>query len=245
MASLLSQTKSSIQIQAGSGSSSHVSILVPYLGAEWIGLSAPESASWDGQGLLNWYDKRDLKWEISTSTRATYVMSLKGLRLEAEFTAGDDFVDQVFTVTNQTGKPGQFSSSSCFNLQSHPLFYDCEGLRTYALMNDNKFMLLRKFHRPGECIRWITSSVGPELENLQKAMLAVTSRDGKWVIGCARADKDGSFSVSCNTCFTCLHADSRYPVDQKRASRFRMYFLKGGLNHLLARLEKDLRQEVY
>jgi len=234
-----------IQLQAAGGNSSHIRILVPYLGNEWLGLSAPESASWDGHGLLNWYDKRELEWEISTPTHASYMMSLKGLKLNAEFSVGDDFVDQVFTVTNQTGKSGRFSSSSCFSLQSHPLFYDCEGLRTYALTKDGKFKLIRQFQRSGECIRWITGSVGAELENLQRSMLAVTSRDGKWVVACARADKDGIFSVSCNTCFTCLHADSRYPVDKSRASRFRMYFLKGGLDDLLARFEEDLRQGVF
>ena len=242
---LLPKPEGRIQIQAASGVSSHISINVPSLGGERIGLSAPEGVSWDGQGLLNWYDQRDLKWEISTPERATYVMSIKGLQLDAEFIAGDDFIDQVFTVTNQTGKPGWFSSSSCFNLQSHPLFYDCEGLRTYALTKDDEFMLVRSFQRPGECIRWITGSVGPELGGLRRAMLAVTSRDGKWVTACARADKDGIFSVSCNTCFTCLHADSRYPVDKNRNSRFRMYFLKGGLDDLLARFEADIRQGVF
>jgi len=245
MARLLPESKGSIQIRAASGNSSHVSINIPYLGGEWIGLSAPEGASWDGHGLLNWYDKRDLKWHISQPSIATYVMSLKGLKLNAEFTTGNDFVDQIFTITNQTGKPGWFRATSCFNLQSHPLFYDCEGLRTYVLTKDDEFVLIRKFRRPGECIRWITGSVGPELDGLQRAMLAVTSRDGKWVVACARADKDGIFSVSCNTCFTCLHADSRYPVDRNRASRLRMYFLKGGLNDLLARFEDDLRQSVF
>ena len=243
---LLPKPEESIQIRAASGNSSHINILAPYLGTEQVGLSAPEGASWDGHSLLNWYDKRDLKWEISTPTRATYVMSLKGLQLNAEFIAGDDFVDQVFTVTNQTGKPGWFSSSSCFNLQSHPLFYACEGLRTYALTKDDEFVLIRKFRRPGECVRWITGSQDPELDGLRRAMLAVTSRDGKWVVACARADKDGLFSVSCNTCFTCLHADSRYPVDRSRNnSRFRMYFLKGGLDDLLARFEEDSRQGVF
>ena len=42
-----------------------------------------------GKGLLNWYDKRDLKWEISTSERASYVMSLPNLQLNAEFRCCD------------------------------------------------------------------------------------------------------------------------------------------------------------
>ncbi|MFC1717004.1 formylglycine-generating enzyme family protein, partial [Candidatus Poribacteria bacterium] len=239
------KSEESIQIQAGSDTSCHVSILVPFLGSERFGLSAPEGASWDGGGLLNWYDKRDLKWEVSTPKRASYVMSLPNLQLNAEFVAGDDFVDQVFTVMNHTGKSGRFRSSSCFNLQPHPLFYDCEGLRTYALTKDNMFVLLREFKRPGECVRWITGSVGAELEGLRWAMLAVLSQDGKWIIGCARADRDGSFSVSCNTCFTCLHADSSYPVDESRSSRLRMYFLKGGLDDLLARFDSDIRQDLF
>lgn len=236
-----SESEGGIRIQAASGNSSHVSIIVPSLGAERFSLSAPEGVSWDGHSLLNWYDRRDLKWEVSTSEYARYVMKLEGLELKGEFATGDDYVDQVFTVTNHTGKPGWFRSSSCFNLQPNPCFYDCEGLRTYTLTRDDSFVLIRNFQRPGECIRWITGSVGPELENLHRAMLAVTSQDGEWVIGCARADMDGRFSVSCNTCFTCLHPDSSYPVDKSRSSRLRMYFLRGGLDSLLERFDSDLR----
>ena len=229
-----------ISIRSGSGNSSYISILVPSLGTERIALSAPEGVSWDGEGLLNWYDKRDLKWENSTQDYASYVMNLKGIQIKAEFMVGEDFVDQVFTVMNHTGKPGTFRSSSCFNLQSHPLFYDFEGLRTYALTNNNRFMLIRNFERRGECVRWITGSVGKEIAGLKRAMLAVLSHDGKWVIGCARADKDGRFSVSCNMCFTCLHPDSSYTVDKTRSSRLRMYFLKGGLDDLLSRFVDDM-----
>jgi len=236
-----SKSEGGIQIYAASGTSSHISILAPFLGAERFSLSAPEGASWEGRGLLNWYDERDLKWEVSTPEYARYVMKLQGLELNAEFEAGNDFVDQVFTVTNNTGEPGRFRSTSCFSLQPHPLFYDCEGLRTYALTKDDTFALIRNFQRPGECVRWITGSVGPELTNLRRAMLAVVSQDGKWVVACARADEDGRFSVSCNTCFTCLHADSDYPVNKNRSSRFRMYFLRGGLDDMLARFDSDLR----
>jgi hypothetical protein len=73
-------------------------------------------------------------------------------------------------------------------------------------------------------------------------MLAVFSQDDKWVIGCARADNDGRFTVACNMCFTCLHPDSSYYVDQKRSSKLRMYFIKGGLDDLLSRFDDDISQ---
>jgi hypothetical protein len=231
-----------IKIQSASGNSSYISILVPFFGSEWIGLSAPEGVTWEGKSLLNWYDKRDLKWNISTDNYASYVMQFPDIELHAEFKTGKDFVDQVFTVINHTGRPGWFRSSSCFNLQSHPLFYDCEALRTYTLTKNDKFELIRNFERPGECIHWIIGSVGTELEGLKRAMLAVFSQDDKWVIGCARADNDGRFTVACNMCFTCLHPDSSYYVDQKRSSKLRMYFIKGGLDDLLSRFDDDISQ---
>ena len=233
-----------IRIQSGSGNSSYISILVPYFGSDWIGLSSPEGVSWNGEGLLNWYDKRDLKWEESTPTYAKYVMMIKDIKIIAEFIVGDDYVDQIFNVEYNKLK-SIFRSSSCFNLRTHPLFYDFEGLHTYTLTNKDDFVLIRNFERPSNCVRWIVGSVGPELTNLKRAMLAVTSQDGKYVIGCARADKDGHFSVACNMCFTCLHPDSSYPVDKSRSSRLRMYFLKGGLDDLLSRFDDDVNSGVF
>jgi hypothetical protein len=62
------------------------------------------------------------------------------------------------------------------------------------------------------------NSVEKELEGLNRAMLAVVSQDGKWVIGCARTDRDGRFSVLCNMCFTCLHKIAAIQLTKREAS---------------------------
>jgi type 1 glutamine amidotransferase len=59
-------------------------------------------------------------------------MRFEQLRVEAEFVAHGDWVEQRFTVVNLTERSGTLRTSSCFDLQSHPQFYDRELLRTYA-----------------------------------------------------------------------------------------------------------------
>ena len=141
---------------AGSGTSRHVSIRVPKFGAENIGLTAPETITWNGTGVMTWRKTPDMTWTQRTTGRAAYEMRFDELRVVAEFLAHDDCVEQRFTAVNLTERPGRFHTSSCFNLQSHPMFYDLEQLRTYVLDAQGKPVPMRRLSRGGDCVRWIT-----------------------------------------------------------------------------------------
>ncbi len=103
------------------------------------GGAVPETIIWNGNGVMTWRKTPDMTWTVQTPERAAYEMRFEQLRVEAEFLAGVDCVQQRFTAVNLTQEPGSFHTSSCFNLQGHPMFYDCEQLRTYALDATGKF----------------------------------------------------------------------------------------------------------
>jgi hypothetical protein len=170
-------------------------------------------------------------------------MRFAELRVEAEFVAHGDRVEQRFHVANLTDKPGSFHTSSCFNLHGHPMFYDCEQLRTHVLADRGQWVPMRRLSRGGNCVRWITGPTGKELEEgLRWAVLAVASRDGRSVIATGRAGEGKGFSVATNTLFTCLHADSTVEVPPRgKATTLQLFwFLKGTLSDVLGRMQRDL-----
>ncbi len=233
-------------LAAAGGTARHVTIRVPALGHEALGLSAPETIIWNGQGALSWRDRPDMAWTKQAAAEAAYEMRFKEFRLNAEFIAREDCVDQLFTAANLTDKPAAFRTSSCFNLQGHPMFYDLEQRRTFALAADGKFVPMRRLSRGGDCVRWITGADVRELgAGLRWAVLAVVSRDGQWAIASARGGEGRQFSVATNTLFTCLHTDSTVDVAPKgqATTRQRLYFLKGTLADLLKCFQADFARE--
>jgi formylglycine-generating enzyme required for sulfatase activity len=240
-------TPGPITLNAAGGTSRHLSIRVPRFGPEALSLSAPETIIWNGNGVMTWRKTPDMTWTVQTSTKAAYEMRFDELRVESLFLAGDDCVQQRFTAVNLVQRAGSFHTSSCFNLQSHPQFYDCEQLRTYALDATGKFVPLRRLSRGGDCVRWIT---GPSLTELGDrvpcAVLAVVSRDGRSVIASGRAGENASFSVATNAMFTCLHTDSTVQVPgagQVTTQQF-FWFLDGSLDDLLRRASRDLKLQI-
>jgi hypothetical protein len=229
-------------LAAAGGTSRHITIRAPALGREALGLSPPETLIWNGKAALTWRHRPDMTWTKRTPQRATYEMRFKDFRMHAEFIAHKDTVEQLFTATNLTERPATFRTSSCFNLQGHPMFYDLEQRRTYALTAKGKFVPLRRLSRAGNCVRWITGPNVAELGgNLRWALLAVVSRDGKSVIACGRAGPGSGYSLATNTLFTCLHTDSTVSVPPagKTTTRQLFYLLEGGLDDLLKRFRTD------
>ena len=104
-----------------------------------------------------------MTWTVRGPQRAAYEMRFAEVRVGAEFVARDDSLEQRFTASNLTARPGSFRTSSCFNLQSHPMFYDCEQLRTYVLDGKGALVPMRRLSRGGDCVRWITGPAGREL----------------------------------------------------------------------------------
>jgi hypothetical protein len=236
-----------IGLIAAGGTSRHLSIVAAKLGRSAVSLSAPETIVWNGSSVLTWRKTADMTWTARSLERAAYEMRFDELRVEAEFLAGDDCVQQRFTAVNLTPRPGSFHTSSCFNLQGHSSFYDCEQLRTYALDAKGQFVLVRRLSRGGECVRWIT---GPNMNELGGrvpcAVLAVLSRDGRAVIATGRAGESTSFSVATNAMFTCLHTDSTVPVPAAGQVTTQQYFwfLEGSLDDLLQRASRDLKLQI-
>ncbi len=235
-----------VTLAAAGGVSRHVSFHAPGLGHEGVGLSAPETILWNGEGILTWRKTPDMTWTARSDWRAAYHMRCGTLRVEAEFRAGDGVAEQRFTAVNLADKPGTFRTSSCFNLQGHPMFYDCEQLRTFAVDSRGAFVPLRKLSRRGDCVRWITGPSAAELgEELRWAILAVVSRDGRAVIATGRAQPGHDFSIATNTMFTCLHTDSSVlvPAAGRATTRQVFWFIPGTLDDFAARWRRDLQLE--
>ena len=233
----------SIELAAAGGTSRHLSIRAPKFGFETLSLTAPETIIWNGASVMTWRKTPDMTWQTRESDRAAYEMRFDDLRVQAEFLAHDDYVEQKFTAANLSGQTGSFRTSSCFNLQNHPMFYDCEQLRTYVLTASGEFVPMRDLSRGGECVRWITGPAAKEWgPNAQVSLLAVVSGDGRRIIATARGAPATDFSVATNTLFTCLHTDSTVQVapGQNASTRQFFFFLEGTLDDLLKRIRQAL-----
>jgi len=219
-----------------------LTIRAPALGPGTVKLTAPEGIQWNGQAALTWHSRPDVTWTEASPVRAAYTMRFPEFTMYAEFIVRQDALEQRFTAANGTDKPAAFRTSSCFNLQGLPLFYDCEQLRTHVLDAEGRLVPMRRFSRRGDCARWITGMDPAELgADLRQALLGVQSRDGAAVIGAGRAGEGHAFSVATNTLFTCLHTDStvEVPARGEKTTRQLFYFLKGDLTALLRRFRDD------
>ncbi len=231
-------------IETRGGSAKSLTLRLPKFGGEPMPLMAPETVLWNRASVLTFRDKPDITWGERTAQRAAYEMRFPKLRLDAEFAAHDDWIEESFTTTNLGDQPGEVSISSCFRLQDLPMFYDCEMLRTYALNADGKFVPARHLARGNSRVHWITRASGEELgADPRWAVLAVVSRDKQRVIAAGRAGPASSFSLANNTLFTCLHTDSVVPVpaNGKATTREFFWFVDGTLDDMLKRIREDLQ----
>lgn len=231
-----------IEISAAGGNSRHLSIRVPYLGPETLSLTAPETIIWNGHSVMTWRKTPDITWLIREPDRASYEMRFDDLLVRADFLVRSHYIEQRFTAENLTARAGSFRTSSCFNLQNHPMFYDCEQLRTYVLTAKGKFVPMRNLSRSDNCVRWITGPNAAEWgPNAPHSMLAVVSRDEQRVIATGRGSPATDFSASTNTLFTCLHTDStvQVPPNDEASTRQYFFFLKGSLEDLLKRFRQE------
>jgi hypothetical protein len=226
------------------GQSRWLVVSAPALGPETVRLFAPETIAWNERPVLGWRDAPRVAWTRQTPERLSYEMALSQFSMRAEFIVrGEDAFEQVLTVRNATAEPATFYTNSCLNLQTHPLFYDFELLRTYALDPRQAFVPMRRFSRGGACVRWIAymdrDEMGPDL---RWALMGVTSRGRRAaVIGTGRAGPARQYIVATNPAFTCLHADSSVdvPANGTATTRQMFYFLAGGLDTLRARFVRD------
>jgi hypothetical protein len=72
-------------------------------------------------------------------------------------------------------------------------------------------------------------------------MMAVTSRDGAWVLASVRPEPDGHTFATGNGWLNCLHTEAEIEIaaHSTRTTRQRLYFLRGGLDDLVVRVRTD------
>jgi formylglycine-generating enzyme required for sulfatase activity/acetyl esterase/lipase len=226
----------------GARGSRHLTVRVPKFDIEGIDLMAPETILWNRASVLSWREKPQLTWTERSPQRAVYDMQLPKLRVHAEFLSHEEYVEQRFTATNLSQEAGTFRSSSCFKLQSAPMFYDCEQLRTFAIGADGEFVPVRRLVRGGECVRWVGRFGGNQLGDRSRwALLAVVSRDGSRIIAVGQAGPHTEFSVGTNTLFTCLHSDLTAKIEAGGQTTIRevFWFLEGTREDLLRRFHQE------
>jgi hypothetical protein len=222
-------------------------IHVPSLGPWPICLFFAEALVWKDQQLLAGYQPSQppLQRQPSVSGAKTYAIHFDELDVRVSFERGKDFLDLVSTITNKTDTPSKYLSGSCFSLTSHPYFYDCELLRTYQLTGSGELVPLRQLPRLGPCVRWITGTdLSAHGGAPDRGVMAVVSRDGHWTVASVRIEDSDDFNVIGNPWLSCLHTDARVRVGprSRRVTRQRLYFIRGGVNDLKRRLERDVKR---
>lgn len=202
-----------------------------------VDLFLSEALYWNKASMLYGSKESDpiLQPERATAGRSAYSLHFPEIDVTYEFVPGDDHVDLLTTVANKTDREGEFSTTSCYSLTNHPLFYDGEMVRTYIWTRDAGFVSLRQIPRPGDCIRWIQPSDTAQYGGPgTPAAMAVTSRDGRWVFASVRFEPGATAEVRGNTWLNCLHTEAPLTVASHamRTTRQRLYFLRGDLKRL-------------
>ena len=207
-----------------------------------------ETMVWNGEQVLAGTREQDPPLVVRMNAGApkadSYGMDFSEFGVEIRFAPAKEHVDLVTTVTNKTRSPGVYKVSSCLSLTSHPFFYDCEMLRTYQLTGGGAFEALRRTPRTGDCVRWIAASDFSGHGGEPRAgVMAVASRDGRWTFASARIEPDAADSIEVigNPWLNCLHTDApvTVPPTGTRTTTQRLYFLAGGLDDLMARINRD------
>jgi hypothetical protein len=209
-------------------------------------LTAPDNLWVGGRPLLAFNHPLDVSWTsgrepVSDAERLSFEGNLKRLRFRARFDAGRDTLDFRYTVQNRTRRKIALTLESCLKVFS-PMFKDIELTRTHALVRGQDFVPLISLEREDPHPRWYSKvsrhDMGPEK---MSALVAVVSRDRKWVIGVGRADAPGRSWIGSNPSLGCYHADSKIRLGKRGRgkSHGRIYFLEGSLEDLRKRYQED------
>lgn len=229
-----------------SGSGRAINIRIPYLPDVFVTLTAPEGITFAGEPLLQWNQRPTFTWHtgekaVNDARFLAFDISLKDLDFHTEFTSGRNVMDYLYSAHNHSSKTGGMHPYTCMSIQS-PMFQDLELTRTYMLVGGKTFVPMISLERQGEFPRWIT---GPKEQDPgaegRACLVAIVSRDGKWVIANGRADIGEKLWVSSNPCLNCIHAECQLTINpnQTRIAHGRLYFLQGGLEELLNRYRSD------
>ncbi len=227
----------------------------PATGNVPVSLFLAETIHWNGKQLAAGLAPMAPSLEQVTTVAdrgsgPTYALRFSEMTLEVGFRIGTDYIDLLTRVHNRTNEPGTFAVTHCFGQTSHPQFYDCEQVRTYYLGSSGTFVDARATQRAGDCVRWITAPKvegrlpGPGTGDDHAAVMATTSRDGRWILASARIvgqSPDVVTQAMGNTMLSCHHTDIPVSVPAGRSMHTvqRIYALEGGLAALRTRLDID------
>ncbi len=229
-----------------SGEGRAVRIRVPFIADLAVTLTAPEGLTFGDTHLMQWFERPDFVWktgkkEVRDANRLAYDISFQELDFHAEFIAGKDVMNYIYTAYNRTENSAGLFPYTCMSINA-PQFQDLELTRTYMLLEGDKFVPMYTLERQGAYPRWITGPANPDLGPDSRACLvAIVSRDGEYIVGNGRADFSEQSWVSSNPCLNCIHAESRITIGANRTgiAHGRLYFLKGGLRDLRLRFKSD------
>ena len=157
-----------------------------------------------------------------------------------------DFIDLDFDFINHSDRTWEMPVEVCFQPLGAPNFRDHDGSRTYML-TDQGFKRTNEINHQVMERLWCqnytldektgTSLIAPLV---QGPLIAIVSRDHEWVI--SPVSMSGfPFRLFNNWEYSCIHSNPPAPVGpgEKRSVKKRLYFLKGGLETLVARFEAD------
>jgi len=174
----------------------------------------------------------------------------KRLRLDywGRVKAGADVIEFELTGKNVGDKPwgeepwGGVLILFCFQSGGNPEFHDYEARRTYC-RRDGRWITMNevvggKFKPHRMCGFRFKRDGKPGAERLA----AKVSKDGQWALGIA-TDIAGSLSFNFQLRASCMHSNPVWPdlrPGEEATAKGRIYLIRGGLDDLWRRYEKDL-----
>lgn len=235
-----------IRVQSGSGHSA--TIHVPYFPIGQFSLNLPEQVGAAGLPFGWSAENEGLHWKENPDGSREYecVFTAKA-RMRVVLTPGSDYVDFTISIRNLTDQAFTgVNSNTCLNVHASPYFEDPERVRSFVWTDDGPTCMLRMpIGGGGEPLHggWSVATkqqkapLGGRL--VRCPIIAIRSRDGRWMI--AQAYGDGT-SVASNAHYSCLHSRPLWPnipAGEERSLTGKLYFIRGGPEELLARWKSD------
>jgi len=223
-------------------------IRVPWFPRGYFGLSFPEQIGAEGLPL-GWGVQHSGFRPVNEGGVVGYDCTFEGkAELRARLKGGVDYVDFTLTLRNLTDRAfTNVHSNTCFNCWQSPYFDDPERVRSFVWTDEGPTCFLRMPHGGGgEPLHngWTVAKPGEPApvggDRVHYPIIALRSRDGKWMVA---QTYDQGVTVASNAHYACLHSRPTWPdiPPGETVSRTgRLYFIRGGVEELLARWKADV-----
>ena len=229
--------------------SGHSAVIhVPYFPVGQFSLNLPEQVGAAGLPFGWSAENEGIHWTENQDGSCEYECVFTGkARMRVVLAPGSDYVDFTISLENLTGQAfGGVNSNTCLNVHASPYFEDPERVRSFVWTDDGPTCMLRMpIGGGGEPLHGGWSVAGKEQEApaggglVRHPIVAIRSRDGRWMI--AQAYAEGT-SVASNAHYSCLHSRPLWPdipAGEERSLTGKLYFIRGGPEELLSRWKSD------